>query len=204
MAQPTVTIGEDREHSLPLNLQSLRLNDEQFDDLCRDNPDLHLELTAEGELVIMPPTGLMSGWRNSNLTYQVVAWAKSDGTGICFDSSTLFTLPNGAKRSPDASWIRLERCNALTDDEKEGFAPICPDFVLELRSPTDSLSTLQDKMIEYIENGAQLGWLIDPKNKRIHIYRPNQAAEVLENPESVSGETVLPGFVLNLSEIWQQ
>jgi Uma2 family endonuclease len=202
MAQPTVTIGEDREHSLPINLQSLRLNDEQFDDLCRDNPDLRLELTAEGELIIMPPTGFMNGWRNSNLNAQLFNWTKTDGTGICFDSSIFFTLPNGAKRSPDASWISLERCNALTDDEKEGFAPICPDFVLELRSPTDRLSTLQDKMLEYIENGAQLGWLIDPKNKQVFVYRPSQAVEVLENPENLSGEPVLKGFVLSLSEIW--
>jgi Uma2 family endonuclease len=202
MAQPTIMIGEDREHSLPLNLQSLRLNDEQFQDLCTDNPDLRFELTAEGELIIMPPTGSMTGWRNSKLSARLFIWAEADGTGICFDSSTLFSLPNGAKRSPDASWVRLERWNRLTEDEKEGIAPVCPNFVADLRSPTDSLSTLQDKMIEYIENGAQLGWLIDPKNKRIYIYRPNQTAEVLENPDSVSGEPVLKGFVLNLSEIW--
>lgn len=202
MAQPTILIGEDKEQSMPLNLQSLRLDDEQFHDLCRDNPDLRFELTAKGELIIMPPTGSMSGWRNSNLNYQLVGWTRADGTGICFDSSTLFTLPNGAKRSPDVSWIRLERWNKLTEDEQEEIAPICPDFVVELRSRTDRLSELQDKMIEYIENGAQLGWLIDPKNKRVHVYRPNQTVEVLENPETVSGAPVLQGFVLNLSEIW--
>ncbi len=202
MAQPTVMIGEDREHSLPLNLQSLRLNDEQFQDLRADNPDLRFELTAEGELIIMPPTGSMSGWRNINLSGQLLNWTKIDGTGICFDSSAMFTLPNGAKRSPDTCWIDLEKWNKLTEDEQEGIAPLCPDFVAELRSRTDAVSMLQDKMIEYIENGAQLGWLIDPKNKQVHIYRPNQVIEVLENPESVRGETVLKGFVLNLAEIW--
>jgi Uma2 family endonuclease len=202
MAQSTTTVNEAAPSLITLNIQSLGLSEEQFELLCRDNPDLRFELTAEGELVFMPPTGFMSGWRNSKLAVRLGSWAEADGTGICFDSSTLFTLPNGAKRSPDASWIRLERCDALTDEEKEGFAPICPDFVLELRSPTDRLSTLQDKMLEYLENGAQLGWLIDPKNQRVHIYRPNQAVEVLETPESVSGEPVLKGFVLNLSEIW--
>lgn len=202
MAQSTTTVNETAPSFISLKIQSLSLSEEQFELLCRDNRDMRIELTAKGELIIMPPTGFMSGWRNSNLNAQLFNWTKTAGTGVCFDSSTLFTLPNGAKRSPDASWISLESCNALTDDEKEGFAPICPDFVLELRSPTDRLSNLQDKMVEYIENGAQLGWLIDPKNKQVHISRPNQAVEILENPESVSGEPVLKGFVLNLSEIW--
>ncbi|MBI3651134.1 MAG: Uma2 family endonuclease [Acidobacteria bacterium] len=202
MAQSTTTINETPPSFISLNIQSLDLSEEQFELLCRDNRDMRIELTAEGELLIMPPTGYMSGWRNSNLNYQLVAWSKANGTGICFDSSTLFTLPNGAKRSPDVSWIRLERCNALTEDEKEGFAPICPDFVIELRSPTDRLSTLQDKMLEYMENGAQLGWLIDPKSKQVFIYRPNQPVECLDNPATVSGELVLQGFVLNLAEIW--
>jgi Uma2 family endonuclease len=202
MAQSITMIDETAPSFMTLNIQSVGLSDEQFELLCRDNPDKRIELTTERELIIMPPTGFITGSRNAELIYALVAWSKKDGTGICFDSSTLFTLPNGAKRSPDASWIRLERCNALTDDEKEGFAPICPDFVLELRSPTDSLSTLQNKMIEYIENGAQLGWLIDPNNRCVHIYRPNQAAEILVNAESVSGEPVLKGFVLSLAEIW--
>jgi Uma2 family endonuclease len=202
MAQSTTTMDEAAPSFITLNIQSLDLSEEQFELLCRDNRDMRIELTAEGELLIMPPTGYMSGWRNSILNYQLVAWAKVDGTGICFDSSTLFTLPNGAKRSPDVSWILHERCNTLTDDEKEGFAPICPDFVIELRSPTDSLSTLQNKMVEYIANGARLGWLIDPKSKQVFVYRPNQAVECLENPASVSGEPVLNGFALNLAEIW--
>jgi Uma2 family endonuclease len=204
MAQSITTINEVAPSLLTLNVQSVGLSKEQFEILCRDNPDRRIELTVEGNLIIMPPTGFMSGWRNSKLAVRLGNWAEADGTGMCFDSSTLFTLPNGAKRSPDASWIRLERCNALTDEEKEGFAPICPDFVLELRSATDSLSVLQDKMTEYIENGAQLGWLIDPKNRCVHIYRPNLAAEILVNAESVNGEPVLKGFVLNLGEIWSQ
>jgi Uma2 family endonuclease len=201
MAQATTTINESVSSFMTLNVESVGLSNEQFELLCRDNPDMRIELTAERELIIMPPTGFITGSRNAELLYSLVAWAKKDGTGICFDSSTLFTLPNSAKRSPDASWIRLERCN-VTDDEKQGFAPICPDFVLELRSPTDNLSTLQDKMVEYIENGAQLGWLIDPKNRCVHIYRPNHTAEVLVNAETISGEPVLKGFVLNLAEIW--
>ena len=202
MAQSITTIDEAVSSFMTLNVQSVGLSDKQFEILCRDNPDKRIELTAERELIIMPPTGFITGSRNAELIYALVAWSKKDGTGLCFDSSTLFTLPNGAKRSPDASWISLERCNALTDEEKEGFAPICPDFVLELRSPSDTLSVLQDKMTEYIENGAQLGWLIDPKNRCIHIYRPNQAAEILMNAESISGDPVLKGFVLNLTEIW--
>lgn len=202
MAQSITTINEAVSYVMTLNVQSVGLSDKQFEILCRDNPDKRIELTAERELIIMPPTGFITGSRNAELIYVLVAWSKKDGTGLCFNSSTLFTLPNGAKRSPDASWISLERCNALTDEEKEGFAPICPDFVLELRSPTDSLSVLQGKMVEYVENGAQLGWLIDPKNHCVHIYRPNQAAEILMNAETVSGEPILKGFVLNLAEIW--
>jgi Uma2 family endonuclease len=202
MTQSTTTVNETAPTLITLNIQSLGLSEEQFELLCRDNRDMQIELTAEGELLIMPSTGSMTGWRNCKLSARLFNWAEANGTGICFDSSTLFTLPNEAKRSPDASWIRLERWNVLTDDEKGGFAPICPDFVIELRSPTDSVSTLQDEMVEYIENGVQLGWLIDPKNKQVFVYRPNQTIEVLENPQSLSGEPVLKGFVLNLSEIW--
>src|ERR1044071_3616876 len=184
--------------SLPVavDVHSLHLTDEQFLQLCRDNRDLRFELTAEGELIIMPPTGSLTGWRNADINHQLTAWAKSDGTGLTFDSSTGFRLPNGAKRSPDAAWIRRDRWDALTEQEKEGFAPLCPDFVLELRSTDDSLSSLQDKLAEYIANGAQLGWLIDPKAKRVYIYRPNQPIECLDQPEAVSCDTVLPGFGL--------
>jgi Uma2 family endonuclease len=190
--------------SLPiaLDIHSVHLSDEQFYQLCRNNRDLRLELTAEGELIIMPPTGSLTGWRNAKINYKLTAWAETDGSGLTFDSSTGFTLPNGAKRSPDAAWIIRERWDVLTEKEQQGFAPICPDFVAELRSPDDSLSTLQEKMAEYIENGAQLGILFDPKTKRVHIYRPGQPVETLENPESISGEPILAGFRLSLKDVW--
>ena len=158
------TVEQALSMSLPiaLDVHSVHLSDEQFYQLCRDNRDLRLELTAEGELIIMPPTGSLTGWRNAKINYRLTAWAEADGTGLTFDSSTGFTLPNGTKRSPDAAWIKRERWEALTEKEQEGFAPLCPDFVAELRSPDDSLSTLQDKMAEYVENGAKLGLLFDP------------------------------------------
>lgn len=185
-----------------LNVQGLKMTDEQFALLCQENPELRLELTAQGELSIMPPTGSKTGWRNNEIAYALTAWAKADGTGVTFDSSTLFTLPNGAKRSPDASWIRKDRWNMLSVEKQEGFAPLCPEFIVELRSPLDRLSDLQEKMQEYIANGAQLGWLIDPLEKHVYIYRPNQAVEVLADPASVSGDPILPGFVLSVRELW--
>lgn len=192
------------EYRLPfkLNVHETKLTEEQFVRLCQENPDLQLELTARGELVIMPPTGLESGRRNTKLLQRLANWSEVDETGIVFDSSTLFTLPNGAKRSPDASWMRRERWEALPSKEREGFGLICPDFVVELRSPTDRLKDLQEKLQEYIANGARLGWLIDPLEKRVYIYRPDQPVEVLDDPPSVSGEPVLPGFVLHVRELW--
>jgi Uma2 family endonuclease len=178
------------------------LTDEQFYDLCRANSELRIERTAGGEILIMPPTGSKTGNRNLKLTQRLANWTDEDGTGIAFDSSTAFKLPSGAVRSPDASWIRRERYDALTPEEQEKFSPICPDFVVELRSRTDGLSELQAKMEEYITNGARLGWLIDPLERRVHIYRAQAQAEALESPESLSGEAVLNGFVLNLQEIW--
>jgi len=185
-----------------LNVRETRLTEEQFMRLCQENRDLRFELTAQGELVIMPPAGSETGWRNSTLTYQVVAWARNDGTGLVFDSSTGFTLPNGAIRSPDASWVKRERWDALTQGQRERFAPLCPDFVVELRSPTDRLAVVQEKMQEYIANGARLGWLIDPLDKRVYVYRPDQSVESLENPATLSGDPVLPGFVLHVHELW--
>ncbi len=136
------------------------------------------------------------------LTRHLDTWAEADGTGIACDSSTLFTLLNGAKRSPDASWVKRERWDALTKDQREGFAPICPDFVVELRSPTDSLSDLHDKMREYSDNGARLGWLIDPLDKRVHLYRPGLPVESLDDPMTLSGDPILPGFILPVRELW--
>jgi Uma2 family endonuclease len=197
---PSVT-DQATSYVLMLNVESLELTDEQFLRLGADNEDLRLELTAAGELVMMPPTGLMTGWRNSRLTQRLATWAEQDGTGLAFDSSTLFTLPNGAKRSPDASWVRRDRWEALSGEQREGIGPFCPDFVGELRSPSDRLSTLQDKMVEYIDHGAQLGWLIDPYDRRVYLYRPGQSVEMLENPTTLSGDPVLPGFILEVREI---
>jgi Uma2 family endonuclease len=185
-----------------LNVQRMRLTPEQFALLCQENGNLRFELTAQQELIIMPPTGTETGQRSGKLFLQVGNWAEINGTGIAFDSSTGFTLPNGAIRSPDASWVRRERWEALTQDQQIGFAPLCPDFVVELRSPTDRLSELQEKMQEYIANGAQLGWLIDRNNKRVSIYRPGQPVEILDNPTTLIGDPILPGFVLRVPELW--
>ena len=150
----------------------------------------------------MPPTGLESGRRNMRLGRRLDTCTETNDTGIAFDSSTLFTLPNGAKRSPDASWVRRERWEALSHEQRQGFGLLCPDFVVELRSPTDRLGDLQEKMQEYIDNGARLGWLSDPLDKRVYVYRPNLPVEVLNDPLSVSGDPVLPGFVLAVRELW--
>ncbi|MBD2166091.1 Uma2 family endonuclease [Calothrix membranacea FACHB-236] len=179
---------------------TIKLTDEQFFQICQNNRDLRIERTAEGELIIMPPTGWESGNRNSRLTQRLGNWADADGTGLTFDSSTGFKLPNGANRSPDASWVSRERLIALNPDPAK-FLPMAPDFVAELRSATDSLETLRRKMQEYIDNGVHLGWLIDPQNQQVEIYRPEQEVEILKSPTSLSGEDVLPGFVLNLAQI---
>ncbi len=180
----------------------INLTDEQFFEFCQINRDLRIERTATGELLIMPPTGSDTGNRNAKLNQQLANWTDADGTGIEFDSSSGFTLPNGAERSPDAAWIKLERWNALTAQQHKKFAPICPDFVVELRSASDNLTSLKTKMQEYIDNGALLGWLIDRKKRQVYIYRPGVAVECLDNPATISDESVLPGFVLDLSKIW--
>lgn len=188
---------------LVLHLEPIiNLTDDQFFEFCQINRDLRIERTANGELLIMPPTGSETGNRNFKLSQQLANWIDTDGTGIGFDSSSGFTLPNGAERSPDAAWIKLERWNALTLEQKKKFAPICPDFVVELRSDSDNLAPLKTKMEEYIDNGASLVFLIDRKNRDIYIYRPGVGVECLKNPATVSGESVLPGFVLDLSKIW--
>ncbi|MEH2045311.1 Uma2 family endonuclease [Nostoc sp.] len=190
-------------NALTVNLQSvLELTDEQFFNLCQANRDLKFERTATGELIIMPPTGGETGNRNGRLNQQLFNWSDTDLTGIAFDSSTCFKLLNGADRSPDASWIKLERWDALTEEEKQKFPPICPDFVIELLSPSDSLKVAQEKMREYIDNGVRLGWLINRKSRQVEIYRQNQEVEVLESPVTLSGEDVLQGFILSLEAIW--
>jgi len=189
---------------IPPELIGLRepITPEEFEELCSRNRKLRLELTSTGELIIMPPTGYETGVRNANLTYQLVAWTKEDGSGICFDSSAGFVLPNGAVRSPDASWIKREKMELLTKEQKERFGRFCPDFVVELRSPSDRLSQVRAKMVEYMENGASLGWLIDPVERRVYVYQRNREVVVLENPQTVSGEPLLPGFTLNVTELW--
>lgn len=180
-----------------------KLSEEEFYEFCRLNDELRIELTSEGDLIIMPPTGGKTGIRNFELTGNFWLWTKNDGTGKGFDSSTVFTLPNGAKRSPDLAWVRNERWDALKDEEQERFPPLCPDFVVELRSPTDTLRSLKAKMEEYIANGAQLGWLIDPFAKKIYVYRPQSAVEILDNPQTVSGEPLLKGMILDVQLLWQ-
>ncbi|WP_066424686.1 Uma2 family endonuclease [Anabaena sp. 4-3] len=181
------------------------LTDEQFYQLCIANDKWRIELTAEGELIIMPPTGGESGIRNSGLTAKLYNWNEQVNLGKVFDSSTEFRLPNGAFRSPDAAWVKLERWEALTAEQRRRFPPLCPDFVIELRSETDSLKALRAKMQEYRDNGARLGWLLDPYTPLVEIYRPGVAVETInfsfEQPPQVSGEDVLPGFVLDLSLI---
>ncbi|MEH2392299.1 MAG: Uma2 family endonuclease [Nostoc sp.] len=192
--------------SSPLVLQipsSMQMTDEQFFEFCQVNRDLRIERNKFGELVIMPPTGSETGNREVNISGQLWVWSEQDGTGITFSSSTGFKLSTGAERSPDASWIQLERWNSLSPKQQERFAPICPDFVVELKSPSDNLQTLKEKMEEYMnEPGIQLGWLIDRKQRQVYIYRPGLPEECLDNPATVSGESVLPGFILNMSKVW--
>ncbi|MDX6380810.1 MAG: hypothetical protein QOI57_1834 [Rubrobacteraceae bacterium] len=180
----------------------LELTQDQFLELSSLNHDLHLELTAEGELVVMPPAGGESSNVNAGITAQLWIWAKRDGTGAAFDSSGGFVLPNGAVRSPDSSWVRRSRLETLTTEQRRRFLPLCPDFVMELRPSSDRLSIVQDKMKEYMDNGARLGWLIDPEQKRVYVYRPQRPVREQDAPETVSGDPVLPGFVLNLREVW--
>lgn len=176
---------------------------QQFEQLCGNYRKLRLELTSTGELIVMPPTGALTGKLNANLIYQLVAWTESTATGVCFDSTAGFILPNNAIRSPDSSWIRREKWESLSEHQKQRLCPFCPDFVVELRSPTDRLPVLLSKMEEYMANGASLGWLIDPSTRRVYVYQRDEEVVVLENPETVSGDPLLPGFVLNLTELWE-
>ncbi|MEG4198082.1 Uma2 family endonuclease [Microcoleus sp. Pol12A5] len=187
--------------NIPLTL-TLTVTREQFVELAIANRELQLERTATGELIVNPPTGGETGYKNLDIEGQLWLWNRQTKLGKAFNSSTGFHLPNGADRSPDAAWVRQERWDALTPKQKESFIPLCPDFVVELCSKTDSMEPLRAKMKEYMNNGARLGWLIDRKNRKVEIYRQNQDVEVLENPVTLSGEDVLPGFVLDLTEVW--
>jgi Uma2 family endonuclease len=189
-------------NTVTLNMTYVPLTDEQFFQLCQDNRDLKFERNANGDLIIMTPTGGETGHRNIEIAYQVQAWSRQNNLGIAFDSSTGFRLPNGADRSPDAAWVARERWEALTAEQRTRFVPLCPDFIIELRSPSDSLVKLRRKMAEYRNNGTRLGLLIDRVSRSVEIYRPGQGVEILNNPATISGEDVLPGFVLMMEPIW--
>ncbi len=200
----TQTLAKPQTLSLELpNGIALYVTQEQFETLSAANRDLRLERTTEGELIVSPPTGGESGRRNLSITGQLARWYEEhEILGEAFDSSTGFRLPNGANRSPDASWLSRERWESLTPRQRQGFVPLCPDFVIELRSESDNLLKLQAKMQEYTANGARLGWLIDPRNKRVEVYRAGRDPEIVRNPTELSGEEVLPGFVLSLRRVW--
>jgi Uma2 family endonuclease len=182
----------------------VQLTRTEFHKLCAANPDMKLERSAQGELIVMPPTGGETGHWNSQINGELYLWDRKTQRGKSFDSSTGFSLPNGGDRSPDAAWIPLEKWQALTPEERQGFLPLCPDFAIELLSPTDAWKQGQKKMEEYMQNGCRLGWLIDPKQKRVGIYRQDKEVEILASPGTLSGEDVLPGFVLDIQTIWSE
>ena len=189
--------------AITLNLNSIiKLTSQQFYQLCEENPELKLERNANGELIVMPPTGGETGKSNSTANAQIWTWNDRTELGEVFDSSTGFTLPNKADRSPDVSWVEKSRWEALTPEQKDKFIPLCPDFVIEFLSPSDRLTKTQEKMQEYMDNGCRLGWLINRKKREVEIYRPGQEVEVVQSPQTLSGDNVLPGFVLNLPKIW--
>ena len=191
--------------NIPLKLQispAIDMTDEQFSFFCQQNKTYRIERTPTGEITIMSPTGSETGNRNFDLIVQLGIWTRQNRTGIGFDSSAGFTLANGAIKSSDAAWVKLKKWNALTPEQQQKFAPICPDFVVELASPRDHLQSLKDKLQKYIDNGIFLGWLINRKNRHVYIYRANREVEYLDNPATLSGEFILPGFVLDLASIW--
>ena len=189
--------------AITVNFNSIiDISDEQFFQLCIRNSDIKFERNANGEIIVMPPTGGETGRRNSDLMIQLGIWNRQTKLGLVFDSSTGYTLPNGANRSPDVSWIKQERWDSLTSEQKEKFIPLAPDFALELVSSSDSLANVRAKMREYLDNGVKLGWLINPKAKQAEIYRSGQDVELLLSPQSISGEDILPGFILNLTDIF--
>ena len=181
----------------------IEMTDDLFAEFCSMNDDLRIELTAEGIIEIMPPLKGDAGAKELDIGADLKIWSRADASGIVFGSNAGFRLPNNALRAPDASWISRTRYDALTTEEKNSFTPLCPDFVVELRSTSDRLSVLQTKMEEYMENGARIGWLLDPLERRAHVYRPNAQPEILDNPESISADPELPGFTLDLTRIWE-
>ncbi len=197
----TVAVAKET-HLLPLDISTLNFTAEQFKQLCAANPERSLELTANGELIVMPPVGGESGRGEFKLGGQLFTWNEATELGEAFSSSTIFILPDGSQRSPDVAWVERSRWEALTKEERKKFPPLAPDFVIELRSETDRLPPLQSKMLEYRDNGVRLGWLINPAQKQVEIYRLGREVEVLQSPTTLSGEDILPGFVLNLAKIW--
>lgn len=181
----------------------VELSDDQLFELCALNPELRIERTSQGDLVVMSPTGGETSDRNAQVTVQLSLWARSEGCGRAFDSSAGFLLPNGAMRSPDAAWVELTRLATIPPEQRKRFLPLCPTFVVEICSPSDSFVALEAKLEEFIANGTHLGWLIDPEERRVVVFRPGAAVEMLERPREVSGDPELPGFVLELDEIWQ-
>lgn len=196
--------------SLEIDLGSLlrfdtdAMGDDALFEVCRRNPQLHIERTSTGDLEIMTPAGALSSHRNAEILYALMQWARRDGRGVVFDSSGGFLLGNGAMRSPDAAWVLRSRLDALPAETKERFLPLCPEFVVELRSPSDSLEDLQRKMEEYVSQGARLGWLLDPQAPRVFVYRPEREPERLQSPTELEGGEVLPGFVLDLAPVWAE
>jgi Uma2 family endonuclease len=182
---------------------AIALSEDQFYHLCTQNPDIKFERNAHGELIIMPPTGGETGRKNAELIADFIFWNRQTKLGLVFDSSTCFRLPQGGDRSPDIAWLRQERWDCLTSEQKRKFPPLCPDFVLELLSPSDNLAATQAKMREYLNSGAQMGWLINPETQQVEIYRPEQPVEILLAPSELSGEPVMPQFTLNLAWLWQ-
>jgi Uma2 family endonuclease len=188
---------------LPLRIRpARRIDDDELYALCRENPDLRIERDAEGDLIVMPPTGGETGNRNFRLLVELGAWCKRDGTGVGFHSSTGFILPNGAERSPDAAWIRRDRWDALSAEQRRRFAPIVPDFVAELRSPSDDSDDVHAKMREWVAQGVRLGWVLDPGDRSVTVYTPDARPQRLVDPPSVAGDPVLPGLVLTLADVW--
>ena len=185
-----------------INLRRFVSTSDEFYELCQENPDLEMERTANGEVIIMSSAGSETGARNLSISGQLWLWNEQTQLGITFDSSAGFNLPNGADRSPDATWIAIERWNLLTLEQKRKFAPIAPDFVIELRSASDSMKPLRDKMVEYVNNGVRLAWLIDPQTRTVEIYEPSEEVEVLYDPDYVAGDPILPGFRLNMQKVW--
>jgi Uma2 family endonuclease len=181
---------------------AIALSENQFFTLCQQNPDLKFERSCQGELIIMPPTGGETGRKNATLIARLVMWNETDNLGVVFDSSSCFRLPKGGDRSPDVSWLKEERWDSLTPEQQRKFPPLCPDFVLELLSPSDNLSFTQAKMQEYQANGVQLAWLLNPQDQQVEIYRLGCPVEILFRPRELFGENVLPNFVLNLACFW--